>query len=374
MKIKSIMLLCAFLLCFFGTTVHSATYSLRFITVAIDTVARTYTLKVQIQATDTAYGMGGANLTFTYNSTIMAQTASPVSGCTWHNYNTGLYSGNTVTRPVVGRMSVNIVWNGNAGVDVGQTVPLGTWVDIVTIPFTWNSTTPANALDSAVWTWRTATPNPTICYNDKNMLQTRGTLNNVGYHYLPVELVSFEVHAIDGAVALNWKTATEVNNEGFDILRSVSPTANITKWEGVGYVEGHGSSSVPHEYSYTDRSIPSGGELFYRLRQNDRDGSFNYSQIVRVQLGGVNEFKLYPAYPNPFTSSTAISFTIPAQQHVTVQVFDATGQMVDQVLDQEMQAGFHTVGFNASNLAPGAYRFTVMAGNTVKHGKMVLSR
>jgi len=131
---------------------------------------------------------------------------------------------------------------------------------------------------------------------------------------LPVELTSFIVSAKQNSVELLWKTATEVNNYGFDIERRTTPLSPPSQggderggWTKTGFVEGHGTTNAPKEYSYTEKNIPA-GKYSYRLKQIDRDGKFKYSQEVEVNFGSApKEFSLLQNYPNPFNPTTVIS-------------------------------------------------------------------
>ena len=107
----------------------------------------------------------------------------------------------------------------------------------------------------------------------------------VGYSNLgalPVELTSFTANLLGSKVELNWVTATEVRNYGFNIERFSSSTTPIQGWEKIGFVEGHGNSNSPKSYAFTD--IPQGGTKFqYRLKQIDTDGKYEYSSVVSIK-------------------------------------------------------------------------------------------
>jgi hypothetical protein len=99
---------------------------------------------------------------------------------------------------------------------------------------------------------------------------------------LPVELTSFTAVSRGSFVILNWTTATEKNNKGFEIERR--NITNQSEWQSVGFVEGSGTSTTPNLYSFTDQ-IKSYTDLSYRLKQIDFDGSYVYSTEVEVKGG-----------------------------------------------------------------------------------------
>lgn len=123
-----------------------------------------------------------------------------------------------------------------------------------------------------------------------------GTILKYQNHVLPVELMSFTADFVNNAVQLNWQTATETNNYGFEIERR----SDKQEWKNIGFVEGHGNSISPKAYSFTDISTSGLSKFQYRLKQIDTDGSFKYSDIVEVEIV-LNQYQLSQNYPNPFS-------------------------------------------------------------------------
>jgi len=190
---------------------------------------------------------------------------------------------------------------------------------------------------------------------------------------LPVELITFTVTATSDNVKLNWTTATEVNNYGFDIERLVPQFSNnTTEWEKIGFVEGHGNSNSTKEYSFVDESVFPG--LYqYRLKQIDTDGSFEYSEIIEVQFGVVpTKYVLEQNYPNPFNPSTVISYSIPTASNVSVKVFDVLGNLITTLVNQNQEAGNYKIYFNAGELSNGIYFYKIQAGSFIDIKKMLL--
>lgn len=167
---------------------------------------------------------------------------------------------------------------------------------------------------------------------------------------LPVELTSFTSSVIGTAVKLNWSTASEINNKGFEVERRV---ANQTEWQNIGFVQGAGTSSSANEYSYTDK--PGTGKFQYRLRQIDFDGTFAYSQIVDAEVSLPTEFILNQNYPNPFNPSTKISYSLPVEGNVKLSVFNSIGQEMTILVSEYQAAGIYEVLWTADNFTSGVY-------------------
>jgi len=100
-----------------------------------------------------------------------------------------------------------------------------------------------------------------------------------GSYIVPVELTSFAAKSNGTDINLTWTTATETNNQGFDIERMKSDGV----FEQVGYVPGFGTTTEPKSYSFVDTKIGN-GKYSYRLKQMDFNGSFSYSQIVEIGI------------------------------------------------------------------------------------------
>jgi hypothetical protein len=197
---------------------------------------------------------------------------------------------------------------------------------------------------------------------------------------IPVELVSFTSSIINNTVGLNWITATELNNSGFEIQRSLSPTPSLKEgalgnsdWQKIGFVNGNGTSTEVHSYSFVDAN-PVTGISYYRLKQIDFDGTFDYSNIVEVVYGAVAEFALEQNYPNPFNPTTKINYSIKEKGNVELKIFDLLGSEIATLVNEEKTPGNYEVFFDASNLSSGVYLYTIKAGSFVQTRKMLLMK
>ena len=196
---------------------------------------------------------------------------------------------------------------------------------------------------------------------------------------LPVELTSFTSNVIGNKVELNWRTATEVNNYGFELERlavsnqqlAKSQGLNANSWVKIGFVEGNGNSNSPKSYSFTDE--PKGGKEFnYRLKQIDNDGTYEYSDIVTTVLENISTFALEQNYPNPFNPTTMISYTIPERVNVKLKIYDMIAQQVAELVNSSQEAGHYQVTFDGSDLPSGVYFYKLEAGNFVEVKKFML--
>ncbi|MCH9028333.1 MAG: T9SS type A sorting domain-containing protein [Bacteroidetes bacterium] len=185
---------------------------------------------------------------------------------------------------------------------------------------------------------------------------------------LPVELTSFTANANkDGNVILNWSTATEINNQMFEIERRSKESQFIT----IGYVEGYGTTTEPQEYFYLDNTVETGFYV-YRLKQIDFGGQFEYSDEIEVEVNGPLTFGLEQNYPNPFNPSTNIKYSVPENGFVNLSVYNLVGEEVSVLVNETVNAGFYEIKFNAANLPSGTYFYRIQAGNNVQVKKMLL--
>ncbi len=236
-------------------------------------------------------------------------------------------------------------------------------------------------------------------YDDVIMGAPIGTSNDICEVYvysddaapLPVELTSFTAALINDGIQLYWQTATEVNNYGFEIERSVGQTLSLSRnWETLSFVPGHGNSSSPNLYEFVDTDVPA-GKVEYRLKQIDTDGQFTYyNQTASVDLNitSINdaeqsaaalptEYDLKQNYPNPFNPTTTINYSVPvgdanyaAPTNVTLIVYDILGRQVATLVNKKQSPGNYSVEFDAGNLPSGIYVYKITSGKFVQSRKM----
>ena len=169
-------------------------------------------------------------------------------------------------------------------------------------------------------------------------------------------------------VELSWRTATEVNNYGFEVEKR---TQDASDWQKIAFLEGHGTSHVPHDYTYLDKAV-SYSRYKYRLKQIDLDGSFTYSSQLEVTVGiPLNGFALLQNFPNPFNPKTDIVFSLPEKTFVRLLVYKALGQLVTTLAEQEMEVGAHRVVLNADSWSSGVYYYHLETANFAQTKKLL---
>ncbi|MBZ0200729.1 MAG: exo-alpha-sialidase [Ignavibacteriaceae bacterium] len=204
---------------------------------------------------------------------------------------------------------------------------------------------------------------------DSEILARRGMHLSV-----PVELVAFNADIEKNVVVLNWSTATETNNKGFQVERK--PSMDNGQWSIAGFVNGVGTTTELNYYSFKDDNLFS-GKYFYRLKQIDFDGSFEYSNEIEIEVGLPDEFVLYQNYPNPFNPATMIKYAIPNEVNsqrsmVNLKVYDVLGNEIATLVNEQQKPGVYEVEFYGSNLASGLYFFSIKAGSYNAAKKMMM--
>lgn len=209
---------------------------------------------------------------------------------------------------------------------------------------------------------------------------------NNGYPYLlgvtdiplGVEATSFEAKADAESVTLTWKTQSEVDNAGFNILRedlqqagqsgttsgSTSLTAAfklISSYTSNSSLKGLGTSSSGRAYDFTDDKVVSGKTYRYKIQSVSTNGTTKDLTTLSVTVDIPRNYALYQNYPNPFNPSTVISYQLPVNSAVILKVFDVLGREVQALVNERQSAGDHSVTFYAENLPSGVYFYKLVA-------------
>lgn len=312
-------------------------------------------------------------LTSYYINFNTAALSTPVLSNINPKYTTGSPTGDYDAMTVqiaLGKIAVTILFSGNGdgtGDVLSTSSPSGELIGTITLDITNQNATAMVSWDEINSEMNT----PTFQLLTNNY---QGSFDGV----LPVELTSFTSKYLNDKLQLNWVTKTEVNNYGFNVERKI----NEDEWNNIGFVEGHGTSTSPNEYSFTDKDVYTGGNKFqYRLKQIDNDGSFEYSDVVEVEVVP-DQFELFQNYPNPFNPGTTIRFSLPKETQLKIAIYNMLGELVDILVDGTFEAGYHKVTFsakggstsggNASPLPSGAYIYRIESPDFVQVKKMIL--
>jgi len=195
------------------------------------------------------------------------------------------------------------------------------------------------------------------------------TLDAINFIPVPVELTLFSASYVNGSVQLEWVTATETNNSGFEVQKRYEGTS----FEKIGFVEGSGSTTVETHYSFTDENNLV-GRIYYRLKQIDFDGGFAFSNEIMVEIPRITDYQLSQNYPNPFNPSTTIKYSVPSQSKIKITLYDIIGNEVSALFEGIQQSGVHEINLTADNLSSGVYFVSMTAENFSKAIKITLMK
>jgi len=195
----------------------------------------------------------------------------------------------------------------------------------------------------------------------------------LGNVVLPVELSNFYYQVFKNLVQLKWQTETEINNYGFEIERKYSGPSDVVNsdWQKIGFVPGSGNSNSPKYYSFVDKNLAN-GYYTYRLKQIDYDGSYSYSDALKVKVEYKPEVLDIKNYPNPFNPITKIYYEIPEDGFVTLKIYNALGKEIKTLVSDNKIAGAYEIDFDAAGLPSGIYFNVLQSGDRRVIRKMQL--
>ena len=173
---------------------------------------------------------------------------------------------------------------------------------------------------------------------------------------LPVELTTFSANIIGRDVNLNWITASEQNNSGFEIQKQYSVSGSpYSDWAKIAFVNGNGTKTTPTDYTYEDKNLNT-GKYKYRLIQIDYNGNFEYFNLNNeIVIGTPNKFDISQNYPNPFNPITKIDYQIPENGKVKLIIYDMLGREIKNLVNESKQSGYYSAEFDASSFSSGIY-------------------
>jgi hypothetical protein len=186
---------------------------------------------------------------------------------------------------------------------------------------------------------------------------------------LPVELISLTATPVNNSfIRIDWATALEINNAGFELQRSVDGK-NFSK---IGWVDGNGNATQQIEYSLNDYDVQAGITYYYRLKQIDFDGQFEISKLVSAKLSSDNTVDV-KVYPIPAKDKLNISINAADVTIAKVKLFNVIGAEVASI-ELNLAKGLNTHSLETSNLAAGNYVVSVVTENDVFSQKIVIEK
>ncbi|MEL6558155.1 MAG: FG-GAP-like repeat-containing protein [Bacteroidota bacterium] len=187
---------------------------------------------------------------------------------------------------------------------------------------------------------------------------------------LPVTLLTFDGEAVESDILLKWETLTELNNEGFEVQRWTADDPTI---ERIGFVEGNGTSTQRNTYDFIDHNVLANTDYYYRLKQVDFDGAFEFSSIIQVtSLPG--EFGLGELYPNPASDQVELAVNHGNQRpgKIVVEIVDLNGRLVSTRQLEEPESSLITL--DVSSIPAGLYQVLIKIGSEQYTRKLSIVR
>lgn len=320
-----------------------------------------FTVKVQIKTSTVNTKLGTSTLRFNFDNTNLSLPNNPsAADYTFSAYSGGGYNTATVTQPTPGLVSINIDMN-----TAGTLVP-STFTDVVTIKFT--TLNPAAVGGAMTWNNSvTGSVMDDVFQDDQVTNFTQGSFSNLLPTALPVVLTNFSALLKDNKTQLNWTTSSEINNAYFSIERSVDGFL----FEGIGRVDGNGTTQMIHNYNAVDEN-PLPGISYYRLKQVDFNGSFAYSRIVAINnTTAAPGFELVSVSPTSFDVHTILTYDAPQRGSGMLTIYNMNGQVVyKDVLSAEKGRNQYNIQ-DASGWKSGEYIARVSYGEQSSYIRMI---
>lgn len=180
---------------------------------------------------------------------------------------------------------------------------------------------------------------------------------------LPIELTSFTASCENRQASIQWSTASERNNNFFSVERSIGGN----NWQTVGTVKGAGSSTMPHQYRFTDNLPSLAADYFYRLKQTDIDNHSTYGHIAILKNCRVAHAESLSVFPNPSSGKFNLLLSTDPAQVISTEIFDDKGGRV-------YQSGTFRASLDLTGIAAGIYLVRIATRSTIITGKLVVKK
>jgi hypothetical protein len=202
---------------------------------------------------------------------------------------------------------------------------------------------------------------------------------------LPVSLSSFNYLVSNQKVQLTWRTNSETENLGFVLMRKDGISNNwvsVASHQDDERLQGQGTTTQAHQYQFIDETVQPGRTYQYRLRSMDFNGTLHHypnTLTVEVRENSDNlpkSFTLLQNYPNPFNPSTTISYELPRQATVSLELHDVLGRNIAILLNERKEAGryFYSLDAERLSLSSGVYFYTMKTDGFSQTKKMIFAK
>ncbi len=187
---------------------------------------------------------------------------------------------------------------------------------------------------------------------------------------LPVEMTRFTAEPHEKYIVLDWTTANELHNSGFEVQRGTDGRS----FSKIGWLEGSGTTAIGKEYAFTDDEVQPNTLYYYRLRQLDHNGTENFTPVRSAMVKDNSRLTVEQLFPNPVKSRGAANFhaNAPQEGELDIQLFDARGSLVQQ-LSQSVAAGANTFSLPMSEVVAGIYFIKMQLGKDVTYQRLVVN-
>jgi len=197
----------------------------------------------------------------------------------------------------------------------------------------------------------------------------------------PIELSNFTAMEENGAIRLNWETASETENSGYVIQRKITNGAweNLTDFHSDPTLEGHGTTSESHSYSWLDENVLPGSAYQYRLGDIDHANKTVWHDVVEITVSEETanipgEFGLQTAFPNPFNPQLTIRYGLTEDAQTLVRILNLQGKVISTLENKFQKAGSYELQWQAGDNASGVYLVEVVSGEKSDLRKVLLTK
>lgn len=198
---------------------------------------------------------------------------------------------------------------------------------------------------------------------------------------LPVCLAIFEAKNDKGAVKLIWTTESEIQNLGYVLERKTGGMnwVQVASYLDDVSLEGHGTTTESHDYSYTDNDVIAGQIYEYRLSDVSESNDVNVLKILSITVNteeiiSADKFGISKAYPNPFNPALKICYSLTEAAQTSVTILDLQGKAIVTLSNTYQNAGSYELQWQAEDMASGMYLVEVVSGDKKDLQKVILSK